>query len=58
MAKPLPKEVRMLKLGIYLPEEVHKTLRITAIEEGRSATALVRELIEGYLTKRGKKGGK
>lgn len=48
----------MLKLGIYLPEEVHKTLRIQAIEEGRSATAVVRELIEDYLAKRGKKGGK
>lgn len=47
----------MLKLGIYLPEEVHKTLRIQAIEEGRSATALVRALIEEYLAKR-KKGGK
>jgi len=31
---------------------------LQAIEEGRSATALVRELIEGYLAKRGKRGGK
>jgi len=45
----------MTRLAIYIPEDMHKTLRIQAIEEGRSATALVRELIEGYLSKR-KKG--
>lgn len=55
MPKRQREEVRTVRLAIYIPEDVHKTLRITAIEEGRSATALVRELIEGYLAKR-KKG--
>ncbi len=57
-SKAKRKEVRMMKLPVYLPEEVHKALRHTAIDAGKSATALVRELIEEHLAKkRGKRKG-
>lgn len=47
-----------MKMPIYLPETDHKALRIAAIEEGRSATAIIRELVSDYLAKRRRKGGK
>jgi len=42
-------------LPVYLPEEVHKALRHVAIDEGRSATDIIRGLVKEYLAKR-KKG--
>jgi len=49
----------MVPLPVYLPEDAHKALRHAAIDEGRSATDIIRELVKGYLTKRKRgKGGK
>ena len=45
-----------MRFGIYLPEDVHKALRIAAIEEGRPATDIMRELVKEWLAKRKKKG--
>ncbi len=53
--KPKKKEVKIVPLPVYLPEEVHKALRHAAIDEGRSATDIIRELVKEYLGKR-KKG--
>ncbi len=47
-----------MRLGIDPPEEVYKRLRHLAIDENKTATALVRELIEEHLAKkRGKRKG-
>ncbi len=47
-----------MRFGIYLPDEVYKRLRYLAIDENKTATALVRELIEEHLAKkRGKRKG-
>jgi len=51
------KEVKTVRFGIYLPDEVYKRLRHLAIDENKTATALVRDLIEEYLTKKGKRKG-
>ncbi len=51
------KEVKTVRFGIYLPDEVYKRLRHVAIDENKTATALVRELIEKYLAKKGKRKG-
>ncbi len=52
------KEVKAVRFGIYLPDEVYKRLRHVAIDENKTATALVRDLIEEYLAKkRGKRKG-
>ncbi len=49
----------MVPLPVYLPEDVHKDLRHAAIDEGRSATDIIRELVSGWLVKRKRtKGGK
>ncbi len=56
--KAKKKEVKIVPLPVYLPEEVHKALRHAAIDEGRSATDIIRELIKKYLAKRKRKGGK
>ncbi len=45
----------MVPLPVYLPEDVHKDLRHAAIDEGRSATDIIRELVKEYLAKRAKK---
>ncbi len=46
-------------MPVYLPEDLHKTLRHVAIDEGRSAAEIIRELVSGWLVKRKrKKGGK
>jgi len=45
-----------VRFGIYLPEDVHKALRHAAIDEARSATDIIRELVKEYLAKR--KGGR
>ncbi len=49
------KEVKIVRFGIYLPDEVYKRLRHLAIDENKTATALVRELVEEYLAKKGKR---
>ncbi len=51
------KGVKTVRFGIYLPDEVYKRLRHLAIDENKTATALVRDLIEEYLTKKGKRKG-
>ncbi len=55
--KPHKKEERIVPMPVYLPEDVHKDLRHAAIDEGRSATDIIRELVKEYLAKR-KKGGR
>ncbi len=55
--KPIKKEVRIVKMTIYIPEDLHRTLRHVSFDEGRSATEIIRELVKEYLTKK-KKGGK
>ena len=44
-----------MAMPVYLPEDVHKALRHAAIEEGRSATDIIRELVKEYLSKKGKR---
>ncbi len=57
--KPNKKEERIVPMPVYLPEDLHKDLRHAAIDEGRSATDIIRELVSGWLVKRKrKKGGK
>ncbi len=51
------KEVKTVRFGIYLPDEVYRRLRHLAIDENKTATALVRDLIEEYLAKKGKRKG-
>jgi hypothetical protein len=46
-----PKKVRF---GVYLDVETRKALLHAAIEEGRSATLVVEDLIKAYVTKAGK----
>ncbi len=55
--KPKKKGVKIVPMPVYLPENVHKALRHAAIDEGKSATAIIQRLVEEYLAKRGKKGG-
>jgi len=46
-------------MPVYLPENLHRALRHAAIDQGRSATDIIRELVKEYLTKRKRgKGGK
>jgi len=57
--RPKKQEVQMVPLPVYLPEDVHKDLRHAAIDEGRSATDIIRELVSGWLViRKRKKGGK
>ncbi len=51
------KEVKTVRFGIYLPDEVYRHLRHLAIDENKTATALVRDLIEEHLAKKGKRKG-
>jgi len=51
------KEVKAVRFGIYLSDEVYKRLRHLAIDENKTATALVRDLIEEFLAKKGKRKG-
>lgn len=44
-----------MQMPVYLPDDVHKALRIAAVEEGRPATDIIRELVREWLAKR-KKG--
>ena len=45
----------MVPMPVYLPEADHKNLRPAAINEGRSATDIIRELVKEYLTKKKRK---
>lgn len=40
---------------IYLPEDLHKALRIEAIERGMSMTELARQVLEDHIRKAGYK---
>ncbi len=53
--KPKKKGGEVVQMPIYLSEEDHKALRIAAIEEGRPATDIMRELVKEWLAKRKKK---
>ncbi len=53
--KAKKKKVKIVPMPVYLPEDIHKALRHAAIEEGRPATDIIRELIKEYLSKKGKR---
>ena len=55
--KPQKKEVKIVPMPVYLPDDLHKALRHAAIDEGRSATDIIRELAKEYLAKRKKRKG-
>ncbi len=55
--RPKKQEVQMVPLPVYLPEDVHRALRHAAIDEGRSATDIIRELVKEYLAKKRKRKG-
>ena len=42
-------------MPVYLPEDLHRALRHAAIDEGRSATDIIRELVKDYLAKKKRK---
>lgn len=48
--------MKKLKVTITLSDTYWRELRVKALREGRSASAIIDELIAAYL-KRGKKGG-
>lgn len=56
--KPKKKGVKIVPMPVYLPEDVHKALRHAAIDDGKSATAIIQKLVEEYLAKRKGKGVK
>ena len=49
------KGVKIVRFGIYLSDGDLKALRHAAVDEGRSATDIIRQLVRGYLTKRAKR---
>ncbi len=51
------KEVKVVPMPVYLPENLHKALRHAAIDERRSATDIIRELVKEYLVKKRKGKG-
>ena len=53
--KPKTKGGDVVQMPVYLSEEDHKALRIAAIEEGRPATDIMRELVKEWLAKRKRK---
>ena len=55
--KPQNKAEKIVPMPVYLPETDHRALRHAAIDEGRSATNIIRELVKVYLTKRQKRKG-
>jgi predicted HicB family RNase H-like nuclease len=61
MMKPKPPQKGgrrpMKKTTLSLDAELHKRLRILAIEEGTSMTRLIEKLASEYLAKKGRKGG-
>lgn len=48
----------MKKTTLYFDPEFHKRLKILAVEEDISMTALIEKAIDLYKTKKGKKGEK
>ncbi len=46
----------MFSLTVYLTKSDNNALRHASINEGRSATDLIRELVKEYLTKKKRKG--
>jgi len=55
--KPKKEVMRIVPMPVYLSEGDHRALRIAAIEEGRSATDIIRGLVKEWLSKRGKRKG-
>ncbi len=55
--KPQKTEERIVPMPVYLPEDLHRALRHAAIDAGRSATDIFRELVKEYLAKRNKGKG-
>jgi Ribbon-helix-helix protein, copG family len=53
---PPPAQAKGARFGVYLDLETRKALLHAAIEEGRSATQLVEDLIKAYLAQRAKAG--
>ncbi len=51
-AKPTRKEVSIVKMTVYIPEELHRELRHVSFDERRSATDIIRELVREYLAKK------
>jgi len=47
----------MQSMPVYLPDDLKKALRIAAVEEDRTATDIIRELVKEWLAKRGKRKG-
>jgi hypothetical protein len=54
----LRKEVRVVRLSVYLPEELHRTIMHRCVDENVSFTKLAERLLREYLKTPLKKGGK
>jgi predicted HicB family RNase H-like nuclease len=46
----------MKQLAVKVPEEVHRALKIKAVEEGKSVAVIVEGIIREYLVKGGRNG--
>jgi hypothetical protein len=44
-------EVRIMRLTVYLPDELHRTLMHRCVDESVSATKLAERLLREYLEK-------
>lgn len=51
-------EKAVKKTTLYFDPDFHKRLKILAVEEEVSMTALIQKAIESYKTEKNKKGGK
>ncbi len=54
---PERKEVKIMRLAVYLPEDLHRAVMHRCIDEGISATKLTQRLLREYLKQAPKKGG-
>ncbi len=52
------KEVRTVRLSVYLPEELHRTIMHRCVDENISFTKLAERLLREYLKTPLKEGGK
>jgi hypothetical protein len=52
------KEVKTVRLSVYLPEELHRTIMHRCVDENVSFTKLAERLLREYLKTPVKKGGK
>jgi hypothetical protein len=52
------REVRIMRLAVYLAEDLHRSLMHRCIDENISATKLAERLLREYLKTPLKKGGK